>query len=349
MDVVPSSERAGVCIPDPPSPNAGANDTPVIPLASHPSPSPQLHALKEANTSLPSSTSTPLNPADDMVVNDRNVRVPASALSIIEIPEDGVSVELNGDINMHPDNESGPVTSPDLQREFQELRDLSEKRLMEDPLGVFRERKSILDGYEATAASHRSEIRRLEELFNDWGMDKGIPGTIDKLLLSTTLEDANRSMSEARDGLEQAERAYKEFLSSTLVDCRSSALRDVLQLTRDRMTTKGVGVIEAGRWKGIFHLAEDELREINEQALVSFRLGVPDVEPPPKKNKDSQKGKRGKREKKEKADDDDRKATDSVALRQRWLEMSEEEQEKLQGMLSTHVGYSKLRRDHLIM
>ena len=179
-------------------------------------------------------------------------------------------------------------------------------------------------------------------------MDKGIPGTIDKLLLSTTLEDANHSMSEARDGLEQAERAYKEFLSSTLVDCRSSALRDVLQLTRDRMTTKGVGVIEAGRWKGIFHLAEDELREINEQALVSFRLGVPDVEPPPKKNKDSQKGKRGKREKKEKADDDDRKATDSVALRQRWLEMSEEEQEKLQGMLSAHICYSKLRRD-LIM
>ena len=56
-----------------------------------------------------------------MVVDDRNVRVPASALSIIEIPEDGVSVELNGDINMHLDNESGPVTSPDLQREFQEL------------------------------------------------------------------------------------------------------------------------------------------------------------------------------------------------------------------------------------
>lgn len=109
--------------------------------------------------------------------------------------------------------------------------------------------------------------------------------------------------------------------------------------------TKGVGVVEAGRWKGIFHLAEDELRETNEQALVAFRLGNPDVEPQPKKNKDSQKGKKGKHEKKEKADDDDKKGTDSPALRQRWLEMSPEDKEKLQGTLSTRLDHSKLRRD----
>jgi len=187
---------------------------------------------------------------------------------------------------------------------------------MDDPLGVFRECKSILDGYEATAASHRSEIHRLEELFNDWGMGKGIPGTINKLLVSTTLEDANRSMSEAHDGLEEAEKASKEFLSSILADCCLLTLRDVLQLTQDQMTMKGVGVVEAGRWKGIFHLAEDELRETNKQALIAFQLGVPDIEPPPKnlKNKDSQKGKHEKHEKKEKADDDDKKATDSLTL-----------------------------------
>ena len=105
-------------------------------------------------------------------------------------------------------------------------------------------------------------------------------------------------MSEAHDGLEQAKKAYKEFLSSILADCHSSALWDILQLTWDQMMTKGVGVIEAGRWKGIFHLAEDELRETNEQALVAFWLGVPDIEPPPKKNKDGQKGKEGKHKKK---------------------------------------------------
>lgn len=229
-NVVPSSERAEVHLPDPSSPHASANNTQVIPLAIRLSPTPQLRAPEEANTSLPSSTSTPMIPADDMDVDDRNIQVPAPAPSIIGTPEDGVSLEMNGDINMHQDIENG-VTSPDLQQEFHALRDLSEKQLMDDPLGVFRERKSILDGYEATAASHRSEIRRLEELFNDWGMGKGIPGTIDKLLVSTTLEDANRSMSEARDGLERAEKAYKEFLSSILADCRSSALRDVLQLT----------------------------------------------------------------------------------------------------------------------
>ena len=62
-----------------------------------------------------------------------------------------------------------------------------EKWLIEDSLGVFREHKSILDGYEAMAASHRSEIHRLEELFNDWGMGKGTPGMINKLLLGTMI------------------------------------------------------------------------------------------------------------------------------------------------------------------
>ncbi|EDQ98565.1 uncharacterized protein LACBIDRAFT_299171 [Laccaria bicolor S238N-H82] len=268
----------------------------------------------------------PISP-DAMNIDTHEVPPPALASGPV-IPESVAPMGMS-DVNMHQD--TGNEVSLDLEREFRKLLELSEKQLMNDPSGVYREYISVLDGYEATAASHRSELHHLEGLLNDWGMGKGIPATYDKLSADRMLKEATHSMGEARDKLEQAEKQYKEFLNSVQVDCRSSALREVLQLTRDQMTTKGVGVVEAGKWKGLFHLAEDELREVDEQALCAFRLGVSNVEPPPKKKmKGTQKAKKGKGEKVGKVDDGDKKPTEALAVRERWIEMSPEEQAKLQ-------------------
>lgn len=228
------------------------------------------------------------------------------------------------EVNMHP-VEGGRSVNIDLKKSFNELVESAERNLTSQPGGIFQRHQSVLHGYESTLAAHKADLRRHEAYFTGVSKGEGVPQDYERWFVNKYLEIAAEVMNTARTAIEKGEKLLHGYKAHMDAELRSSTLVEALHICRNRMTARGSELSDVAKWKTLLHYTEDELMKTDAEAVAVFQSGRKRQDDDDFEDDEDVKPKI-------EAGFSDKKTPAPEKFREDWLDMSETQQEEVQGM-----------------